>query len=76
MDNKKASGRFRKRSAAGFTLMEVLVAVTIFAIAAAALFVTFRTGIRSWEAGHSASELFQSARVARDVIQRDLANML
>lgn len=59
----------------GFTLIEVILAATIFLITAGALFVTFRTGIRAWRAGHAASEVFQTVRVAQDVINRDLHNL-
>ncbi|MBI1785407.1 type II secretion system protein [Candidatus Sumerlaeota bacterium] len=60
------------RRAAAFTLLEVLIAAMIFAITLSALFITFRTGIRAWKSGHSASELYQTARSAQDVIMRDL----
>lgn len=60
----------------GFTLLEVILATTIFAITISALFVTFRTGIRAWETGHIASETFQTARIAKDVIVRDLHNIV
>lgn len=62
-------------SSPGFTLIEVLLAVTIFAIAMSALFVTFRTGIKAWKTGHRASEVFQTARVAKEVMMRDLHNL-
>lgn len=70
-----ARRRAPSRRGPGFTLMEILIAVSIFMIAAAALFVTFRTGIRAWEAGHEASEVFETARVASDLIMRDLTNI-
>ncbi len=60
----------------GFTLLEVILATTIFAITISALFVTFRTGIRAWETGHLASETFQTARIAKDVVVRDLHNIV
>ncbi len=59
----------------GFTLLETLIAAVIFAITLSALFVTFRTGVRAWEAGHTASETYQLARGAQDVALRDLQNL-
>ena len=59
----------------GFTLLEVMLAATIFAIAMGALFFTFRTGVRAWQTGHAASEINQTARVAQDVMIRDLHNL-
>lgn len=64
-----------KRRPGGFTLIEVLLAATIFAITSTALFVTFRTGLRAWRTGHAASETFQTIRIAQDVILRDLHNI-
>lgn len=64
------------RARSGFSLLEVILAATIFAITISALFVTFRTGIRAWETGHLASETFQTARIAKDVIVRDLHNIV
>ena len=61
--------------AAGFSLLEVMVAVTIMGIVMGALIVTFRTGIRGWRMGHRTSEVFQTARITRDVMLRDLHNL-
>lgn len=60
---------------AAFTLLEVLLAVTIFMICTASLFLTFRTGIRAWESGHGASNVFQTARACRAIFIRDLNNV-
>ncbi len=72
---RKNHGDTETQGRKGFTLLEVLIAATLFAIASSALFVTFRTGIRAWDAGHSMSEVFQTARVAQDVVVRDLNNI-
>lgn len=55
-----------------FTLLEVMIAVVIFSIALSAIFVTFRTGITAWRTSHTASETFQSAQQAQEVILSDL----
>jgi len=64
----------RARSA-GFTLLEVVIAATIFAIAAGALVMTFSIGIRAWRASETGSEALQTARIAQEVILRDLHNL-
>lgn len=56
-------------------MLEVILASTIFAIAASALFVTFRTGVRTWQFGHAASETYQTARITEDMLIRDLRNV-
>lgn len=69
------ASRFALQTSRAFTLLEVILAAAIFAIGSAALFIAFRTGTRAWEAGHNASELFQSARITQDVLTRDFANL-
>lgn len=59
----------------GLTLLEVMIAAVIFAITMTAIFMAFRTGTRAWQAGHGGSELFQAARIAQDVITRDMNNL-
>lgn len=63
------------RRAGAFTLMEVLVATTVFMIGMGAILFTFRTGIRAWQIGRSASEVFQSVRIAEDLVLRDFNNL-
>lgn len=59
----------------GFTLLEVLLAMTIFTITISALFVTFRTGIKAWQTGHASSEIFQTARIVQELMIRDFHNL-
>lgn len=56
----------------GFSLLEVLYAVTIFAMVASALYTTFRVGIRSYEIGEREIRRMQHVRVIFDTLTRDL----
>ena len=60
----------------GFTLLEVLIASVIMAIVVGSVATVLRTGLRAWRIGHDNSEIFQTARIAQDVIMRDLNNMV
>ena len=64
---------FKRR---GFTLIEVMIASIILMITMAAVATVMHTATRSWRAGHGVSEIFQTARIAQDVIARDLDNLL
>ena len=65
-----------RRRASGFTLMEVIVAVLIMGMTLAALSTVLRTAVRAWRTGHGAEEIFQTARIAQDIVRRDLDNMV
>lgn len=64
------------RPAHGFTLMEVIIAGLVMGLMMLALGMVMRLGVRSWRTGHGASEIFQTARVAQDMIVRDMDNMV
>lgn len=56
----------------GFTLVELLIALSLIAIMTVLLFSGLRLGARSWEAVETASERVANLRVARNVIERGL----
>ena len=60
----------------GFTLIELVVALAVYALLAAALVVTLRNGIRTWERVERVSEQEQRVRFALDVLERDAARAL
>jgi prepilin-type N-terminal cleavage/methylation domain-containing protein len=60
------------RSTSGFTLAEVMVALAILGLAISTVAMVMRTAIRAWRVGHDMEEVTQTARLARDVINRDL----
>lgn len=67
--------RATARPDAAFTLLEVILAVTIFGLTMVAITSVMRTGARSWTIGHAMTELMQNVRVTQDVVLRDLNNI-
>jgi prepilin-type N-terminal cleavage/methylation domain-containing protein len=59
----------------GFTLIEILIAVTIFGIISMAVYSTFRVGLTSYEAGRERMVVTQTGRVALDLLTRDLRSL-
>ena len=60
------------RQRAGFTLAELLVASTVISIVMAALYTTFNTSIRTWRRAEVDLHVYQDARIALEVIGREL----
>ncbi|MCX7015851.1 MAG: prepilin-type N-terminal cleavage/methylation domain-containing protein [Candidatus Sumerlaeota bacterium] len=74
--------RFRIRHSAlrtphseGFTLLEVMLAVALFAVATTSIYMVFRTGLRAYDAGIKTGDLMQTGRFAMDILSRDLKNV-
>lgn len=60
---------------AGFTLLEIVVALTIFGITLAALFTSFRTGLKAYEMGVTHAEAQQTGRYAVNQFSQDLRSI-
>lgn len=60
----------------GFTLIETLIAVTIFSIVAVVLYSIFRSGVISWRRIDKELESQQDIRYALDRLTADLKNMV
>ncbi|GEM_PF-4611444 len=58
----------------GLTLIELIVALTIFAVLGTALVVTLRNGIAAWQAVEATSRRQQRWQFACDRLQRDVAH--
>jgi len=56
-------------SRAGFTLLEILVAVAILSIVVAALYGTWSAALNGWRRGTDASEVFQRQRVVMEALK-------
>jgi len=56
----------------GFTLIEVLVAMTLFSVVMTAVYAAFQTGARVWRHGEENMQMFQDARVALTLLAREL----
>jgi len=60
----------------GFTLLELLIAVTIFSIAAVVLYSTLYTGIRVMRRSDELSKVHQELRITTEMVALDLRNSL
>src|SRR5947207_14821529 len=58
-----------RRTQAGFTLVEVLLAVTILGILIAAVYSTWSAALNGWRRGTDASEVFQRQRIVMDTLK-------
>lgn len=65
----------RRRASRGFTLLEVLVAMTIFTVLASALYATFSTAMRAYEVGMESGEILQIGRFSIDTVARDIKSV-
>ncbi|NUM56531.1 MAG: prepilin-type N-terminal cleavage/methylation domain-containing protein [Candidatus Hydrogenedentes bacterium] len=60
----------------GFTLAELLVASTVLAIVLGTVYTAFSSSVSMWKIGESNIAVYQDARVALDVMTRELQNMV
>lgn len=58
------------------TLIELLVAISIFSIVAIVIYSTFTTGIIGWKKGEAAISLFHEIRLGMDMISREIRNQV
>lgn len=58
----------------GFTLLELLVAITVFALMAGILVAGFRFGVRVWEQAETASMQLTDVESAYAIVRRLIAN--
>jgi prepilin-type N-terminal cleavage/methylation domain-containing protein len=66
----------RLRRICGFTLVELLIALSIFSIVAVGISSVFRSGLRTWRAGNQWSEENQGARNFFRIISKELQNSM
>lgn len=59
-------------SRTGFTFVELILAASIFAIVAVAIYSTFGTGISAWKKTQKAQNVYQDIRLALDKMAQDL----
>jgi prepilin-type N-terminal cleavage/methylation domain-containing protein len=69
-----ASGTRSIRSQAGFTLLEMLVAVTLIALMAVGLWGVFRISIRSWARGTEFMDANQRQRSILNLVRKQMAS--
>jgi prepilin-type N-terminal cleavage/methylation domain-containing protein len=59
----------------GFTLLEMLIALTLVAMMAVSLWAVFRISIRSWQAGTESIDNNQRHRTILDLVQKQIASI-
>ncbi len=59
----------------GFTLLELLISLTILGVIVVIIFGAFRIGVRAWEKGEKDVETRQRQRIVLDLIKRQLASI-
>ena len=64
-----------RRPKQGFTLLEVLMAVTIFSLVATSLYTTFRVGLRAYDFGEREMRRMQKGRIIFETMSRDLRSV-
>ena len=60
---------------AGFTLVELLVALALFSLLASLLFDNVRFGLRAWQNGSVNAERFEHSMVSQDLLRRMIGNL-
>ena len=63
------------RPAGGFTLLELLLSLTILALIVTIIFGAFRVGVRAWEKGQRDLDDRQRRRIVLDLVRRQLASL-
>ena len=63
----------RNRARGGFTLVELLVAMTIFITVMSSVMFLFSAAIRISKQGFQSQDAFEIARGAMDILERDLS---
>ncbi|MCP4714394.1 MAG: prepilin-type N-terminal cleavage/methylation domain-containing protein [Deltaproteobacteria bacterium] len=67
-------GKDSDTGTAGFTLIEMVLAVSIFAMIIVVIFSSFRVGIRSWERGERNIEFNQRLRSVAELLFREISS--
>jgi len=71
-DSLKAIRALRPHLSGGFTLIEMLLAITIFSLVIGVIFSSFRLGASSWEKGERDLELYQKIRAVTELMYREI----
>lgn len=65
----------KKRQNKAFTLLEVILAITIFSLVVLSLYTTFRVGIKAYSSGQREIDRMQHSRVLFETISRDFRSV-
>ena len=70
----QSSNQMARDANKGFTLLELLISLTILGVIVVIIFGAFRIGVRAWEKGEKDVESRQRQRIVLDLIKRQLAS--
>ena len=73
--SKSAMTRDENPGSRGFTLLELLISLTLLSVIAVLVFGALRLGVRAWEKGEATIETRQRERIVMDLLQRQMASM-
>jgi len=75
---RRLNWRQRKRGQGheGFTLIEVIVTLTILSFILIIIFATFRLGLQAWERGEVIKETYQKIRISSQLITRQVKSIV
>lgn len=59
----------------GLTMLEMMLAVTIFTLVSVVLLAVFRTGLRAYDVTYRETEVIQRARYVMDTLERDIMSL-
>ena len=76
MNNFLQKRRRRFLSQAAFTFVELMIAITIFAIVALVIYSSFNASIKVWRRGEESTAINQNLRIALDDFAKELTNAL
>jgi len=65
-----------RKQAPGFTLLELMISITILTLILAVIFGAMRLGSRSWEVGEKRIDRIQRMRITHDIISEDIRSIL
>ncbi len=71
----QGEGRNKKTGEQGFTLLEILVAVTLVAMMAVGLWAALRISVAAWKRGTESIDINQSYRSILDLVKKQMASI-
>ena len=67
--------QIENHSSSGFTLLELLISLTILAVIVVIVFGALRVGVRAWEKGEKDIDARQRHRIVLDLFKRQLTSI-
>jgi general secretion pathway protein J len=75
MSGSSTAGGLGAANEAGFTLVELLVALALFSLLSTLLFDNVRFGLQAWQHGSAHTEYFEHNMISQDLLRRMIGNI-